>query len=210
MQHLLVEYQFCQEKKVLGIDILISVFVKGAKNWVDLKTNLPLQQQKWPLQGGEALRGEGRGWEAHGICSETRHPCQWACYCGILKKSEFLLGLFLILLLYFAENLFFQPLLCKWNISSEIFPDWSSQRGWAGSCSTAWHRERGAVTGEKAANHGLMPGYVLEESSELVGRGVCGQLHGVGRRSGVPVRGVSSPLELGLGWWWWPRLVCVT
>lgn len=56
------------------------------------------------------------------------------------------------------------------------------------------------MTGEKAANHGLMPGYVLEESSELVGRGVCGQLHGVGRRSGVPVRGVSSPLELGLGW----------
>lgn len=71
MQHLLVEYQFCQEKKVLGIDILISVFVKGAKNWVDLKTNLPLQQQKWPLQGGEALRGKGLGSTWHLLWDQT-------------------------------------------------------------------------------------------------------------------------------------------
>lgn len=86
MQYLLVEYQFCQEKKVLGVDILISVFVKGTKDWVDLKTDLPLQQLKRPLQGRGALRGEGRGWEAHGVCSVTRqgaHPHQWACYCEI-------------------------------------------------------------------------------------------------------------------------------
>lgn len=32
MQYPLVEYQFCQEKKVLGIDILISVFLKGNRD----------------------------------------------------------------------------------------------------------------------------------------------------------------------------------
>lgn len=32
MQYPLVEYQFCQEKKLLGIDIVISVFVKGTKD----------------------------------------------------------------------------------------------------------------------------------------------------------------------------------
>lgn len=31
IQYPLVEYQFCQENKVLGIDILISVFVRGIK-----------------------------------------------------------------------------------------------------------------------------------------------------------------------------------
>lgn len=31
------------------------------------------------------------------------------------------------------------------------------------------------MIGEKAANHGLMPGHVLEDRSELMGRRVCGQ-----------------------------------
>lgn len=44
---------------------------------MDLKTNLRLQQQMRPVPGRGTLRGEGSGWEAHGVCSVTRqgaHP----------------------------------------------------------------------------------------------------------------------------------------
>lgn len=113
MQYPLAECQFCQVKKVLVIDIRINVFVKGPQDWMDLKTDLRLQLWKFPLRGRGALMGGMRAGSTH--VSASRYVCfvgrqqahlhQWACYLDIFMKSEFVMGLFLSLLLYLAENL---------------------------------------------------------------------------------------------------------
>lgn len=97
MQYPLVGCPFCLGKRVFAIDILIKVSVKETRDWMDPKTGLPVQLQKGPLQGRRALPS-GMG-ELRSVCLVQGH---------VFMQSEFVMGHCPGLLLYLAENLYFQ------------------------------------------------------------------------------------------------------